>query len=81
MLCYHCDKANSCPTLRTLYSMSKDFCINECRDYNESLKNKYKKIAFNDDLMHLIYGYFTGQLEGCTEEKAKRVIISTIMDL
>lgn len=81
MLCYHCDKANSCPTLRILYSMSKDFCINECRDYNETLKNKYKKIAFNDNLMHLIYDYFTGQLEGCTEEEAKRVITSTILDL
>ena len=81
MLCYHCDKANSCPTLRTLYSMSKDFCINECRDYNETLKNKYKKIAFNDNLMHLIYDYFTGQLEGCTEAQAKRAIISTLMDL
>lgn len=81
MLCYNCDKVSSCPTLRTLYSMSKDFCINECKDYNQTLRTKYKNIAKNDDLMHLIYDYFTGQLEGCTEEEAKRVIISTIMDL
>lgn len=81
MLCYHCDKASSCPTFRTLYSMSRDFCINECKDYNQTLRTKYKNIAKNDDLMHLIYDYFTGQLEGCTEEKAKRVIISTLRDL
>ena len=64
MLCYHCDKASSCSTLRTLYSMSRDFCINECKDYNQTLRTKYKNIAKNDDLMHLIYDYFTGQLEG-----------------
>ena len=80
MLCYNCDKASICPTLITLYSMSRDFCINECKDYNETLKNKYKKIAFNNDLMHLIYDYFTGQLEGCTDEEAKKVSISALMD-
>lgn len=80
MLCYNCDKASICHTLITLYSMSRDFCINECKDYNETLKNKYKKIAFNNDLMHLIYDYFTGQLEGCTDEEAKKVIISALMD-
>lgn len=62
-------------------SKSFDFCINDCKDYNKTLKNKYKKIADNDDLMHLIYDYFTGQLKGCAEEKAKRVITSTILDL
>lgn len=81
MLCYHCDKAISCPTLRTLYSMSKDFCINDCNDYNETSKNKYKKIANNDDLMHLIYDYFTGKLEGYTYEEAKRAITSAMWSL
>ena len=81
MLCYNCDKVSSCPTLRTLYSLPRDFCINECTDYNQTLRTKYKNIAKNDDLMHLIYDYFTGQLEGCTEAQAKRVIISTLMDL
>ena len=47
MLCYNCDKASNCPTLRTLYSMSRDFCINECKDYNQTLRTKYKNIAKN----------------------------------
>ena len=81
MLCYHCDKVSSCPTFRTLYSMSRDFCISDCRDYDESSRTKYKNIAKNEDLMHLIYDYFTGQLEGYTYEEAKRAITSAMWSL
>lgn len=40
-----------------------------------------KILQKNEDLMHLIYDYFTGQLEGYTYEEAKRVITSTMWSL
>lgn len=82
MLCYHCTKAASCHTFRTLYTMSKDFSINDCNDYEAMSKYTYRKIAENDDLLHLIYDYFTGQVDGnYTEEQIKSAITAAILDL
>ena len=82
MLCYHCEKASGCPTFRTLHSMSKDFSINECRDHVDVSKYKYRKIAENDDLMRLIYDYFTDQIEGgYSKAQAKSAIKSALWSL
>ena len=80
MICYSCNKASNCYAFKKLNSMSDDFSINKCEDYNEA-KNAYKKIAMHDDLMHLIYDYFTEQLEGVSEKEAKRVITTCMWDL
>ena len=81
MICYHCTNASDCPTFRTLYSTSKDFCINDCRDFNDALNYKYRKIAENDILMKLIYDYFTENIEGHSEEEAKKAITSALWDM
>lgn len=80
MICYKCNKAGSCSVFRKLYIMSNDFSINQCKDYNES-HNAYKRIARHDDLMHLIYDYFTGQLDGVSAEHAEKVIKNIMWDL
>ena len=43
--------------------MSKDFYINDCEDYDEESEFKYKRIADHDDLMYLLYNYFTDQID------------------
>lgn len=82
MVCYNCSKASSCKMFRELYTMSNDFCINDCREFDEVSKYKYRKIAERDDLMHLIYDYFTNQIEGnYGEEEVKKAIVSALLDL
>lgn len=81
MLCYHCEKASGCSTFRNLYSISKDFCINECKNFEDSSCYTYMKIAENKDLMRLIYDYFVGILEGCTEDEAKEAITCAMWNL
>lgn len=81
MLCYHCEKASGCSTLRTLYSVSEDFCINKCKDFEDSLRYTYMKIAEHKDLMKLLYDYFIGILEGCTEDEAKEAITKAMWNL
>ena len=82
MICYNCEKASGCSVFRTLHSMSNDFCINECKDYDKSSKYKYRKIAEHDDLMHLIYDYFTEQIKGdFSDEEIIRVIKGAMWDL
>lgn len=81
VICYHCTKASGCPTFRTLYTMSKDFCINDCRDFDDASTYKYRKIAENDNLMKLIYDYFTENLKGCSEDEAKIVITNILWDM
>ena len=62
--------------------MSKDFSINDCRDYDAVAKYTYKKIAQNDNLMRLIYDYFTGQVEGgYSDEEVRKVITSEMWSL
>ena len=82
MICYHCEKASGCQAFRTLHSMSKNFSINDCRAYEGVSKYKYRKIAQHDELLHLIYDYFTGQVEGgFSDEEVKRVITNEIWSL
>jgi hypothetical protein len=61
--------------------MSNDFSINDCRDFDDASTDKYRKIAENDILMKLIYDYFTGNIEGYSEEEAKKAITSTLWDM
>ena len=83
MICYHCTKANECPTFRTLYVISDDFCINKCKDFEKTSAYTYRKIAENDDLMRLIYDYFIGEVKvnGYTDDEIKGVIRHQLMDM
>lgn len=82
MICYRCEKISSCPTFRSLCSISKDFNIKDCRGYDEASQYKYRRIAENDDLMHLIYDYFTGQVEGgYSDEETKAAITNAMWSL
>lgn len=82
MLCYHCEKASDCSTLRALHSVCEDFCINKCKDFEDSLHYSYMKIAENHDLMRLIYDYFMGLLEKeYSKEDAEKAIIRALRDL
>ena len=82
MICYRCKNIHSCPLFQRLYNISKDFSINDCQGFDEALSCKYKKIAENDDLMHLIYDYFLGQVEvDATEEEVVRVIKRALLEL
>jgi len=63
MICYSCEKIGECSIFQNLYKISNDFHIDNCKDYIETSKYKYRKIAEHDDLMALIYDYFTNQIE------------------
>lgn len=62
MICYHCKNIHSCKTFQTLYDTSKDFSINHCVNYEDAPAYKYKRIAEHDELMHVLYDYFTNQI-------------------
>ncbi len=62
MICYHCKNIYNCKTFQTLYDTSKDFNINHCTNYKCDDVYKYRRIAEHDDLMHLVYDYFTNQI-------------------
>lgn len=65
MICGHCAKLKDCPKFSRMYSDFEDgFDINKCKEYEDEKKYKYKKIAEHDDLMHLLYDFFTEQVEG-----------------
>lgn len=82
MICYRCKRVHICPIFQRLYNASKDFSINDCKNFDEELSCKYKKLAENDDLMHLIYDYFLGQVEvDATEEEVVRVIKKALLEL
>lgn len=83
MLCYSCEKVTSCPTFQTLYEMSKDFEIKDCRDYKSSTY-KYKLIAQDDELMRFFYDYFTDNLDSLVhidDEEIRRVIKQRLLDM
>ena len=63
MICYTCDKISDCSIFQKLYKISNDFFIKNCLEYVEASEFKYRKIAENDELMVLIYDYFTNQIE------------------
>ena len=82
MICYRCEKVKYCPAYKMLYSKSNNFSINECEDFDEVSKYKYRHIAEHDELMHLIYDYFLGQVEvDATEEEVVRVIKNALLEL
>lgn len=62
MICYHCKNIHSCKTFQTLYDTSKDFRINHCTNYEDAPEYKYKRIAEHDELMHVVYDYFTNKI-------------------
>lgn len=82
MLCYNCDKVKTCSIYNNLCCMSNNFSIDNCKDFDEVSKYKYKRIAEHDELMHLIYDYFLGQVEGdFPEEKVVYVIKRELLNL
>ena len=82
MICYHCKNVDTCPLFRHAYSMSEDFEILKCKNYDEVSKYKYRLIAKNDDLLHLIYDYFTDNVSGeHSDEEVKEAITSAIWSL
>lgn len=82
MLCYSCEKIGGCHIFQKLYSTSNDFYINDCKDYIGASNIKYKKIAEHDDLMALIYDYFTNQIgEEYSYEEIKEVITKAMWQL
>ena len=86
MLCYTCEKVHSCPTFQTLYAISKDFEIKDCRDYEKNSAVKYKLIAQDDELMRFFYDYFTDNLDEhlrqtVDDEEIRRAIRKRLLDL
>lgn len=85
MLCYTCEKVHSCPTFQTLYEMSKDFEIKDCRDYEKNSAVKYKLIAQDDELMRFFYDYFTDNLDEhlqmVEDEEIRRAIKHRLLKL
>ena len=82
MICLHCNKICECHIVQTLYSMSNDFCINNCKNYDEMPGRKYIHIAEHDDLMALVYDYFTGNLKyDINEDEAKEAITRAMWNL
>ena len=79
MICYSCEKASECSMFRTLHSVSDDFCINDCKDYQKASEYKYRKIAEYDELMHLIYDYFTEQVEASLSYEEVVILIKNAM--
>lgn len=83
MICYNCTKVHNCPIFRKLYTMSNDFCINDCKDYDKASDDRYKKIADDDDLMRLLYDYFMGQIkeEDYTDDIVKAAVRNRLMNM
>lgn len=81
MICFHCSKVKSCEKFRNMYSDFEDFSINKCKDYEDEISYKYKKIAEHDDLMRILYDYFTGQIEGYTDEQVVSAIKNAMLNL
>ncbi len=85
MLCYTCEKVHSCTTFQTLYTMSKDFVIKDCRDYEKNSAVRYKLIAQDDELMRFFYDYFTDNLDlpfqMVEDEEIRKAIRKRLLDL
>lgn len=82
MICYHCKNVDACSLFRQAYSMFEDFEIFKCKNYDEGSKYKYRLIAKNDNLLRLIYDYFTDNVSGeYSDEEVKEVITSAIWSL
>lgn len=87
MICYTCDKIADCSIFQKLYKISNDFFIKNCLEYVEASEFKYRKIAENDKLMHLVYDYFTNQINKeellieCSDEEIKDLITKAMWRL
>lgn len=86
MICYSCDKIGGCSIFQKLYKISNDFFINDCLEHVNAPKLKYRKIAEHDDLMHLIYDYFTNQIEDdmtsqYSDEEIRNIIKENMWEL
>lgn len=57
MICNKCENAAKCEHLR--YAFDNDFTIESCKYFELNKIFKYTKIAENENLMLIIYNYFT----------------------
>ena len=75
-ICHHCENMSECKAFRYLCDMSRDFDIKHCANYEDAIPYKYKRIAEHDELMQVIYDYFTGQIAGDFSEAEVREAIT-----
>lgn len=61
MNCYKCDNFLICNHPK--YAYENNFTIEDCKNFSLSDCYKYMKIAKNEELLLLIYNYFTGEEE------------------
>lgn len=74
MDCCSCDNINKCEVFNTVFAVSDNFTINDCKNYRNSAI-AYKKIAENDALMCLIYDYFLRRIDGKFRDSEVREVI------
>ena len=83
MICINCAKALECPKLaemRNIFDRLDDFSINKCENYEDVYK--YRKIADYDELLRLLYYFFTGQIEGdYSDEEIIKSIKTAMLNL
>ena len=80
MICINCSKALECPKfaeMRNIFGSFEDFSINKCKNFEDGYK--YRKIAEHDDLLRLLYDFFTGQIEGDYSDEEIIESIKTVM--
>ena len=83
MICYSCENIKECSLFHDLHvNCAGNFVIKKCINYDEISATKYKHIAEHDDLMALIFDYFTGNLKGQYDyDYAKECIIKALRRL
>lgn len=79
MICYYCEKVYTCDLVR--FANKENFEISKCENFSEMPEFKYKRIAEYDELMKLIYDYFTGKVEGHSDEETKEVLTRVMRNL
>lgn len=79
MICYKCEDFLTCNHPK--YAFENNFTIEDCKNFSLADCYKYIKIAKNEDLLLLIYNYFTKEEELYSlytkeeiEEKIKEII-------
>lgn len=82
MICAKCKKAITCDHIR--YAINHDFNINSCKNFILDDIYKYVKIAEDENLLLLIYNYFTDEKELYslyTKEEIEEIIRGEIKNL
>lgn len=82
MICAKCKNAIICDHIR--YAVNHDFNINNCKNFILNDIYKYIKIAEDEDLLLLIYNYFTDEEELYslyTKEEIEKIIQREIKNL